>query len=313
MAAKKSYSTRKKIVQDLAAELHAKLLQSVGDLVTSEGWPKLLAAMTSKNGTEIGRYSFGNMLLIWMQCPEATAVCSFNAWKERGRSVVKGAKSLRINAPVTVRDKDKDKDGEEKTFVAFRMIPVFDVSQTEPTWQDPHGMTITPSLTHPAHAIRLQGDAPAALQKAVTGCIQEMGYTVEIQHTGSANGLTDPKTKRVLVSETASQAQQAKTLAHELGHLLLGHTEDMAEYHQHRGSAETAAESFAYMVCTHYGLDSATYSAPYIGSWAGKDPEEILKAVQETGDKVLKAFRGFLLDQEASADEKISAEQGALL
>jgi antirestriction protein ArdC len=110
-----------------------------------------------------------------------------------------------------------------------------------------------------------------------------------------------------------SPAQTAKTLAHELGHIMLDHVADFAEYAQHKGRAETEAESFAFMVSAHFGLDSAAYSAPYITSWAGTDPDTVLKAVQETGDAVLKAFRAFLKDTESPQDEQDGAAEGQMV
>ena len=102
--AKKSPAAAKAV----AKELHDQLTQTVETLVSSDAWPKLLAAMTAKNKTEIARYSFNNMLLLLMQCPEATAVCSSKAWGERGRWMRKGTKALRIYAPINVKAKAKD-------------------------------------------------------------------------------------------------------------------------------------------------------------------------------------------------------------
>lgn len=313
---------KKSIVKDIAKEIHAQLADTVQQLVTSDGWAKLLVSLAEKNGTEIGRYSFGNMLLILVQCPEATAVCSFKAWKERGRSVVKGAKSIRINAPMSVTEKDAkgqpvlDKNGNEKKRTLFKLIPVFDVSQTEPIWQNAgsdHTLTITPTVSRPKSIGKVKGAAPAHMWGALEQQITALGYTVKRGNTGHANGVSIPANKTVIVSDTLDDAHAHKTLAHELGHLLFDHVADLSEYQTHQGRMETEAESFAFMVCSYYGLDSAAYSAPYIGSWAGKDPEKVMKTVQATGDAVLKAFRAFLAVVEAPSEEKVPevpAERG---
>jgi hypothetical protein len=288
--------------KQLAKELQDQLANEITKLVTSDAWPQLLKAMAEKNGTELSRFSFQNMLMVLMQCPEASAVASFKAWGERGRGIIKGSKSIRVYAPITA----KDRENEDKTkVVGFRAIPEFDVSQTEPRWQDPthNSLFITPTLSRLSIAKRLEGDAPEEMWDDVAAQITALGYTVERGATGSANGYTDPKSKTVRVSDAVSEAQAAKTLAHELGHILAGHTDDYAEYAQHRGAAETVAESFAWMVCQYYGLESVAYSAPYIGVWAGKDPEKVLKTVQEVGTQTLKMFRAYVMDVEIPSTE----------
>lgn len=306
----------KNVSKDLAKELHNQLTAKVAELVSSNGWANLLLTLAEKNGTEIGRYSFSNMLLIWVQLPSATAVCSYKAWGERGRQVLKGSKSLRINAPMNIKDKDengkvaKDQNGNEKTRVFFKMIPVFDVSQTEPTWQNGgnHLLTITPALPRPRSLAPITGDVPAGMWDDLAGQITQLGYAVERGDTGSANGYTQPKTMTVRVSDAIPEGHAHKTLAHELGHVMFDHVSDMAEYQAHQGRWETEAESFAFMVSAYYGLDSSAYSAPYIGHWAGETPEEILKTVQETGNRVLKAFRSYLRTTETPEAEQVAQE-----
>lgn len=319
MAYKRSNSStaKKTAAKATAEEIHAQLLDAVTELVTREGWAKLLQSMTAANGTEIGRFSFGNMLLVWSQMPEATAVASFKAWKARGRSVVKGAKCLRVSAPMEAKQKDKngrvvvDKNGNEKTTTFFKLIPEFDVSQTEPTWQEggaDHTLTITAPLPMSRKSIEIHGDAPAEMGAILDIQIAQLGYTVELGDTGSATGGTNPTTKTVRISDKVSEAHAVKTKAHEYAHIALGHTDDMAEYHQHRGQYETEAESVAWMISAYFGLDTSSYSAPYIGSWAGRTPEEILKTVQSSGDRVVKAFRTFLKDAGAPEAEQITEE-----
>lgn len=308
MAAKRSAAKSPSAAQQIAKELHQQLVDSVTDLVTSDAWPKLLQAMVQKNGTELSRFSFNNMLMILSQCPEATAVVTAKAWGERGRWMLKGSKAIRVYAPLSV----KDREDENKTkIVGFRMIPEFDVSQTEPTWQHEGADTyfITPAVgRRPSVVKQLQGDAPAKMWQDVAGQIEQLGYTIERGNTGGANGYTEPKTMKVRVSDQVSPAQATKTLAHELAHILADHVSDMAEYQEHRGFAETVAESFAFMVCAYYKLDSTQYSAPYIGTWAGReDAEQILKTVTRAGSQVLAMFRTFV-----AAVESPKAEQANL-
>ena len=91
-------------------------------------------------------------------------------------------------------------------------------------------------------------------------------------------------------------AAQAKTLAHELGHVLM-HGPDQAEARQHRGIGEVEAESIALMVGAAHGMDTSVYTIPYVSAWAarvdGKEPVEIVKA---TGERV-RATALRILDQ----------------
>lgn len=291
-------------VKQIAAELHQQLSDNVQQLVTSDAWPQLLKSMTTKTGTELSRFSFNNMMLILMQAPEATAVATYNAWRTRGRQVIKGQKSLRVYAPLSVKDREDDN---KTKIVGFRMQAEFDVAQTEPVWQDPHNMTITPAVGRTSVVKPLQGDAPEQMWAELEQQVNEHGYSVEFGNTGKAMGVTVPATMQVLISTRASKAQAVKTLAHELGHIMADHVADLTEYHEHRGQMETVAESFAYMVCAYYGLDSAGFSAPYIGTWAGRDnAEEILAAVQATGKQVLSMFRAYVAAVEAPDAEKVN-------
>jgi hypothetical protein len=307
MPAKRFTKRSPAAARKLANELDAQLTAAITELVTSDAWPKLLATLAAKDKTDISRYSFQNMLLLLTQCPEASAVCSFKAWIERGRSPRKGTTSLRINAPVVFKDTDSrgnvrtTTDGKEKERVGFRLIPVFDVSQTDPLWQDPckAPMFITPAVGKPKIAKQLQGDAPAEMREDVTARIEALGYTVQYGATGTAMGATIPSKKTVMINETVSPAQAAKTLAHELGHILANHVADLDAYKEHQGKAETVAESFAYMVSQYYGLETAQYSAPYIATWAGKDPEEVSKVLQAVGKQALDMFRAFVADVES--------------
>jgi hypothetical protein len=299
-AAKKSPAAAKQI----ATEIHAQLAETVNGLVTSDAWPKLLKAMVAKDGTELSRFSFNNMLLLLTQCPDATAVVTAKAWAARGRWIRKGSKALRVSSPIAVKDERRP---DEKKIVGFRLQAEFDVSQTEPMWQDPahEAMFITPSVGRPSVVKHLRGAAPADMWDDIAGQIEKLGYTIEHGNTGTANGYTDPKTMTVRVSDRVSPAQQTKTLAHELGHILADHVSDMQEYQAHRDVMETVAESFSYMVCALYGMDSASYAAPYIAAWAGKDPEKVMDAVQQCGKQVLAMFRSFVKDIKASKQETL--------
>ena len=105
---------------------------------------------------------------------------------------------------------------------------------------------------------------------------------------GGANGLTNYSTRQVAVRTNMDDAAQVKTLAHELGHVLM-HGPDQEEARQHRGIGEVEAESVALMIGAAHGMDTTAYTIPYVSGWAGtvkdKDPAEV---VQATGERVRK-------------------------
>ncbi|MGV9268167.1 ArdC-like ssDNA-binding domain-containing protein [Kitasatospora sp. NPDC003701] len=296
--------------EQLAQELHDRLSAAVMGLVTSEGWTAMLYQMAKAAGTEIGRYSANNMFMIFMQCPQATAVAGFGEWKKQGRQVVKGEKSIRIWAPMTVKKKDQetgevatDKDGNEKKRTLFKLVPVFDVSQTEPAWQwqDPERndglFFITPALPQPVKRFGADtpGEAPAEMWQALEAYAVHHGYRVETGETGRARGYARPSTKTVRISDKVTPAQASVTLAHEVaGHVACGHTEDMDGYFRHRGQMETEADSVAHMVAAFYGVDATVKVAPYIGGWAGGESKEVERLLIATAENVRKAFRAFL-------------------
>src|SRR4051812_16666439 len=188
-------------------QIHERLVAKTDALVTSEGWMEYLAF-----AARFRQYSFNNTMLILIQCPTATRVASYKKWAELGRQVVKGQESLKIFAPL-MRKKEDEKTGEEKSFLSgFRLVSVFDVSQTEGDAlpEDPG----TPTL--------LEGEAPEGLYDALAGIVAGAGYTLQVAASEHGeNGFTRPEDKVIQVTEGLSAAQSCKTLIHEVAHMLL--------------------------------------------------------------------------------------------
>ncbi|MFJ5120840.1 ArdC-like ssDNA-binding domain-containing protein [Kitasatospora sp. NPDC088548] len=291
------------------AELSDKLTEAVVSLATSEGWTATVRAMKS---LDLRRYSFRNWLLILQQCPHATAVASYNEWQRQGRQVRRGEKSLTIFVGMTRRRRDEDgkpvldEDGKPETYVQYGTTGVFDISQTDPI----EGATAAPLVSISA---KVTGAVPAGLWAALTMHAERRGYTVAHAITSPADGLTNPATREILVSDTDPEAHATVTLAHEVGHVECGHVEDMAEYAKHRGRMETEAEAVAAIVCAWFGLDSGVSSAPYIAGWAGKTPEEIEATMTAVLKTVTTAVRAILdsIDPPAAEDDADDQEQQA--
>lgn len=295
--------------RDLAARdtkleaLHQKLTESVGALVTGDDWKRALEFAANFRGR-----SFGNTMLIAVQHnaafeqgrvpePMPTYVAGFRQWQNLNRAVMKGQSGYAILAPVTARfasSRPADPNswrrlgrGEKPGFgeavrsklVGLKPAYVWDVSQTD---GEPIPETPRPAL--------LQGQAPEGLWDGLADQITAAGFGLRLvsdaKSIGGANGLTDYLTHEVSVRMDMDDAAQVKTLAHELGHVML-HAPDDEDAVLHRGIAEVEAESVALMVSAAHGLTTDDYTIPYVASWAssvpGKTPVEV---VQSTAERV---------------------------
>lgn len=257
------------LLDDLAA--------GVAAIKTSDDWRAWL-----ETAAKFYRYSFGNQILIACQKPEATYVAGFHKWLELNRHVRKGEHGLRILAPCVYKRTAEDPDtGEETTsrqVTGFRGAVVFDVSQTD-------GEDL-PEV--PAH--KLTGAGDPEIVAALVGFAKANGapsVDLEAELAETRNGETSTLTREIRVSRTLSGEMRIKTLAHEIGHLLL-HC-DPKDSAADREQAELEAESVAWLTCRELGLDSSSYSFGYVASWTGQ--HDAAKALQTSGQRILKTAR----------------------
>jgi antirestriction protein ArdC len=228
------------------------------------------------------RYSANNVFLIMLQKPDAARVAGFNVWRSLGRQVRKGERGITILAPCKYRRTETDPEtGEETTYAGIRgftTTKVFDVSQTD----GDELPEVRPTL--------LEGDDPEGFWNRLADQVTDAGYTLEHGDCGGANGRTDPIARTVRVRDDVSGAQAAKTLAHELAHVLLGHADNTLSYVTCRGRCEVEAESVAFLVCRAVGLPTDAYTFAYVAGWSGGKAE----VVRSTADRVLAASRAIL-------------------
>lgn len=277
---------------DLTADERAKAM--VGDLETSvkaimesgqlDSW---LDAMAS-NG--LARWSANNRILAIAQMLHRDRDASnlhlmgFRQWEKYDRKVAKGAKAVYILAPVTKKYVEEHDDGtttEQRRVVAFKGVPVFDISDT--------GGPPLPELpAKPASGQATPGTLSGLAQRVTTA-----GYTYhETQipgcqpETGKGTfGYTDPANKHIVVDARLSDAQKSSTIAHELAHVHCGHVDgDYSQYQRHRGRYETEAEMTAYLVNRTRGMSRAqaeSRSPAYIAAWSAGDPK-VMRAAMDT-------------------------------
>ena len=233
-------------------------------------------------------YSFGNVLAIARQKPQATNVAGMWAWNQLGRRVKRGEKGIAILAPmIAVARKDNAKSDSEASnkpaLLGFRRVYVWDESQTE-------GAPL-PELE------KVTGTAGVYLDRLREYVIAQ-GITLEFdEKIAPALGMAAGTTVRILPGQT--QPEEFSTLVHELAHLMLKHGERRTA--TTKTVRETEAEAIAFVVGKSIGLTTSTASADYIGLYHGNAAllTESLELVQQTAAIILAALR---------AEEPVSQE-----
>lgn len=278
---KKSVEDKKAEVQELLSKLEA----GVESVRSSEGWAKWLQFQAA-----LYRYSWNNTLLILAQCPGASVVMGYRAWQEQGRQVKKGERGIRILAPSFRKVEDPETGEETKKLVYFRTVSVFDLGQTE-------GDEV------PAPCQKLEG-GDEELYERLRAYSEHRRVPVRLEAIpGSANGYYDCIGKFIAIEKTNSPAQRTKTLAHEIAHSIL-HS-DLSRDEQSREDRELEAESTAFVVCAHFGLDTSGYSFGYVANWKGEGAKEGLKKsakrIADTAKKIIEALEGASEEAEKEA------------
>lgn len=300
-------------------EITDKLEEGLKELFESEKYKTYLSTMS-----KFHNYSFNNTLLIAMQKPEATLVAGYKAWQKNfERHVNKGEKAIRILAPAPYKIKEErdkldpvtgemmfdengmpQKEQVEVTIPAFRAVSVFDVSQTD-------GKPI-PELEAQELLSTVEGyeDFVQALMNVAPVPI---GFE---DIPGDSKGYFHTEEKRIAVQENMSESQTLKTMVHEVAHSMLHNKEinrdDLMEVPaKDRNTKEVEAESVAYTVCQHFGIDTSDYSFGYIAGWSsGKDMKELkssLDTIRKTASELITGIEGAL--QELQLNRAIEKEQ----
>jgi antirestriction protein ArdC len=253
------------------------LEHGIDSILTSETFAGYLRTLA-----HFHQYSFGNVLLIGMQRPDATRVAGYRTWQELGRQVKKGEKGIKILVPYTQRirpENEEDREGPDILHVrGFGVGTVFDIGQTD---GEP--------LPEPPRPGELAGSSAQgrALYDGLLRYLDEQHVPVVREDTRPAHGYYNPLTRTIGLHQDLEGDQAAKTLVHETAHLVADHTLGMD-----KRDVETIAESAAFVVLNHAGVDSAGYSFPYIAHWA--QDRTVLKrnldAVQKTAHQIIDAL-----------------------
>jgi antirestriction protein ArdC len=233
------------------------------------------------------RYSANNCLLILVQRPNATRVAGYKRWQELGRQVKRGEEGMRILAPIFRTVEDEESSEKARILCSFKVVKVFDVSQTDsvpgasPIPEKPRPETLPGSSSAARTLVR----SLARLCKAEGLELRESGEELDALYPG-ANGLYSPKKRLILLRETLADDQKAKSLTHELAHHLLHRNASATE--AERPTLEAEAEGTAYAVLSYFGVDASSYSFAYVAHWA--EQKEVVKAVLSNVQKTARAI-----------------------
>lgn len=241
------------------------LEQGLETYATSDKYRDLLKTMS-----KFHNYSAQNCLLILAQQPDASFVAGFDSWKRNfNRYVKKDSKSIMIKSPCTYTQKNED--GTEKERLGFKASYVFDISCTAPISGKP---PVQIGVENLSGSVQNYSDFLLCL----TTCADIPIRYEKIK--GKANGLyTEEDHPHIIISDSLSEIQTVKTLIHEIAHSRLHSSKstEKSEKKKTRDQRELEAESVAYIVCSHFGIDTSDYSFPYILSWSAERFREILK------------------------------------
>lgn len=301
--------------QQTIAEITDKLEQGVHDLFNSERYREYLSTMA-----KFHNYSLNNTILISMQKPDATLVAGYQSWKKNhGRQVKRGEKGIRIIAPSPYKVKTEqdvidpktrkpvlDQDGRPKKETveverpSFRVATVFDVSQTE-------GKELpTLGAEELVGSVDGYGSLLAALRKTSP---VPVGFE-EIR--GGAKGYFHTADNRIAIQSGMSEIQTVKTMIHEIAHATLHAGKDKEGVDAR--TKEVQAESVAYTVCQHYGIETSDYSFGYIAGWStGRETAELkasLETIRSAASDLIEKIDGHLLDlqKEKTKDREFAKE-----
>ena len=226
-------------------------------------------------------YSFGNMMMIMAQFPDASKVAGFHTWRKLGRSVKQGESGIAILAPMIGRKKDESEsnnrtdvsESKSKSVFGFRAVHVFDISQTE-------GEEL-PKLSE------ISGSPGLNL-----ACLVSVYDTlnIKLETRPMPEGIRGASLGgHVVVKEGMDQSMRFRIFAHELSHEILHSHMVRDDVTKNHSLIETEAEAVAFVVCKAYGVDTQALSSEYIRLHRGDSKLLMasLDRIQQTATKII--------------------------
>ena len=290
--------------KDRIKEITAGIEQGIKDLFESDRYRKYLSTMS-----RFHKYSLNNVMLIHSQMPDATLVAGFNKWKNSfGRHVKKCEKGIQILAPTPYKikvekvkldpetklpmiDENGDPVTEEKevSIPMFKVVSVFDVSQTE-------GKPLPQLAYSLSGAVEHYEEFMEALKRTST-------VPIKVEHTEkNVDGFFDLTNQSITIQAGMSEIQTVCAVIHEIAHSRLHNYDHMTELaddgetllapaEKDRHTEEVEAESISYAVCQYFDIETSDNSFGYIASWSqGKELKELrasLETINRTSSELI--------------------------
>ncbi len=307
-------------MKEKVSELVGKLEDGLKEIFDSDKYKNYLNTMA-----KFHNYSVNNTLLINQQKPDATLVAGFDSWARNfGRHVKKGERGIKIIAPAPYMVKKEKQlvdpktgeklfnpDGTPKTTEVEVKIPVFKVSYVYDISQTYGKELPTLGVAELGNTVDRAKDYIDSLKK-VSPVPIEFGET-----NGDSKGFYSPSNQSITIKGGMSDAQTIKTMVHEISHAKLHNPEALKEEgkRKSKGTIEMEAESVAYIVCQHFGIDTSDYSFGYIAGWSeGKGTEELkesMQSIRETSSEMIYRIEGNLraIDRDKAKQEEVSISE----
>ncbi len=307
-------------------EITAGIEQGIKELFESDRYRKYLTTMS-----RFHKYSLNNVMLIHSQRPDATLVAGFNKWKNSfGRHVKKGEKGIQILAPTPYKikvEKEKldpetklpmiDENGDpvteekEVSIPMFKVVSVFDVSQTE-------GKPLPQLAYSLSGAVEHYEEFMEALKRTST-------VPIKVEHTEkNGDGFFDLTNQSITIQAGMSEIQTVCAVIHEIAHSRLHNYDHMTELaddgetllapaEKDRHTEEVEAESISYAVCQYFGIETSENSFGYIASWSqGKELKELrasLETINRTSSELISGIEKHFQEICKEKGMNLSAEQ----
>lgn len=297
------------------AQLVAQAEQQILKLTDSDRFKQYLNTLA-----KFHHYSARNIDLIYAQNPQATQVAGFKQWQtDFNRTVNKGAKSIRIAAPIikklTPAEQKRLDTTDERAIVGYRYLPIFDVAQTSGDPVLSAKDFVKENLADHQNVTSLYNAFKDYLNQQPDLKVSE----VPLATLNGAKGYFQPSTNEIVIGgDEPDNALKLKTLYHEYAHSQL-HGLKSAFKDRPRAYQETQAEAVAYVAMQNIGVDTGNYSLGYVATWA-KDKAVIhsaLSEIQQVSNKVIELSNGLTKQlglQEAQKEpehdlKKLSAQE----
>ena len=295
-------------------EAYAELENGLQKLMSSEKYLDFLNTMAERP-----RYSFNNTVLVYLQKPDATFLAGYGKFRETyGHQVIQGEKGIKIFAPIIrkkknnlleeeiEKSKDNKEEKEEETIVGFRMVKIFDISQTKPIMEKTEegneipckkAQKLIDSLSY-LKMVNLwvedeefQEELLAAAKDMIDIPVMEEELSPDL---GGYFRFKDKDNLHIVLNNKFGITSRFTTLLHEWTHYHLHNpfkkeTEWITEKFK-KQDKEIQAESVAYIVAKHFGIDSSPESFKYVASWSKEKDIKDLKTSMEIIQKTAATF-----------------------